>query len=146
MTAVDPRVGEIEARLNAATPGPWAFDGTEIDTVPDPDGDSPWKSVMECRVDCMSYCYGGSVAMDIGSYDRALIEAAPADLAYLLAELRKRDEALAAVAVLHEPIEALMFSGPHERLVKVCAGCGTDDGNWQRWPCPTIAAVTGDGA
>lgn len=24
----------------------------------------------------------------------------------------------------------------------VCTGCGTDDGNWKRWPCPTITVVT----
>jgi hypothetical protein len=36
-----------------------------------------------------------------------------------------------------------MNPGPHERLVKVCSGCGTDDGNWQRWPCPTIRALDG---
>lgn len=45
--------------------------------------------------------------------------------------------ALVAIQELHEGVEALMNPGRHERLVKVCTGCGTDDGNWQRWPCPT---------
>jgi len=45
--------------------------------------------------------------------------------------------ALVAIQELHECVEALMNPGRHERLVKVCTGCGTDDGNWQRWPCPT---------
>jgi len=46
-------------------------------------------------------------------------------------------QALAAIQELHEGVEALMNPGRHERLVKVCTGCGTDDGNWQHWPCPT---------
>lgn len=45
--------------------------------------------------------------------------------------------ALVAIQELHEGVEALMNPGRHERLVKVCTGCGTDDGDWQRWPCPT---------
>ena len=69
-------------------------------------------------------------------------------VAYLLTELRKRDDALAKVEALHKPIDAAMYAGNGVHKVKVCTGCGTDDGNWQRWPCPTRAAVTaakGDG-
>lgn len=88
------RIEEIEARLKAATPGPWEFDGNEINNVPDYESETPapWATVLECRVDCMSYCYGGSLAMDITPENKALIESAPADIAYLLAELRKRDQ------------------------------------------------------
>lgn len=57
--------------------------------------------------------------------------------------------ALVAIQELHEGVEALMNPGRHERLVKVCTGCGADDGNWQRWPCPTRRAadegLAGDG-
>jgi hypothetical protein len=49
--------------------------------------------------------------------------------------------ALEAVLEVHEPVEAVMNPGRHERIVKVCTGCGADDGNWQRWPCPTVSAV-----
>lgn len=59
---------------------------------------------------------------------------APKDRAVLLT-------ALDAGLAVHQPVDALMYSGPHQRLVKVCTGCGTDDGNWQRWPCPTVSAV-----
>lgn len=51
--------------------------------------------------------------------------------------------AIEAVLEVHQPIDAAMSSGRHERMVKVCTGCGTDDGNWQRWPCPTVAAIEG---
>lgn len=59
---------------------------------------------------------------------------APQDRATLLA-------ALDAVLAVHEPIDAVMNPGRHERTVKVCTGCGTDDGNWQRYPCPTVRAI-----
>lgn len=46
------------------------------------------------------------------------------------------------VRQLHQPIDALnMRHHPNGRLTRVCSGCGTDDGNWQLWPCPTIRAL-----
>ncbi|WP_028265908.1 hypothetical protein [Arthrobacter sp. MA-N2] len=65
----------------------------------------------------------------------ATVEQSQADVPRLLGALDK-------VIALHEPVDALMNPGRHERVVKVCTGCGTDDGNWQRWPCPTVTAVT----
>ena len=59
---------------------------------------------------------------------------APQDRAALLA-------AVDASLAVHEPMDAGMNPGRHERIVKVCTGCGTDDGNWQRWPCPTVRAI-----
>ena len=62
--------------------------------------------------------------------------------------IAERDELRATVArvrAIHEPIDAVMNPGPRERIVKVCTGCGTDDGNWQRWPCPTVRALDGEG-
>lgn len=50
-------------------------------------------------------------------------------------------EAVDAVMVVHQPMDALMNPGRYERIVKVCTGCGTDDGNWQRYPCPTVNAI-----
>lgn len=63
-------------------------------------------------------------------------------------DLPRAIAALRAVLHLHAPVDALMNPGRHERLVKVCAGCGTDDGSWQRHPCPTVRAITAalDGA
>ena len=48
-------------------------------------------------------------------------------------------KALAAVRKVHEPIEAVNTDTGRE--CQVCTGCGTDAGNWQRWPCPTIRAI-----
>lgn len=94
---MDPRVGEIEERLNAATPGGWEWDCNDIVQT-----GNEWRTVVENTVSCGSYCYGGSVEQTVSQEDKAFITHAPSDVAYLLAELRKRDEALAAVAVLAE--------------------------------------------
>lgn len=56
-------------------------------------------------------------------------------------ELDQLRAAVAAVRKVHEPLDAAMYSGSRSHLVKVCTGCGTDDGNWQRYPCPTIRAL-----
>lgn len=44
-----------------------------------------------------------------------------------------------AVREIHQPIEALNVR--YGQVQRVCTGCGTDDGNWQVYPCPTIRAV-----
>lgn len=59
---------------------------------------------------------------------------APQDRAALLA-------ALDAGLAVHESMDAVMYTGRQQRIVKVCTGCGTDDGNWQHWPCPTVRAI-----
>jgi hypothetical protein len=50
--------------------------------------------------------------------------------------------ALDAVLALHQPVDALMYGAKNAHKVQVCTGCGQDDGNWNRWPCPTVAAIT----
>ena len=47
--------------------------------------------------------------------------------------------AIRAVLELHKPIEAL--NTRYNRMQRVCTGCGTDDGNWQTWPCPTVRGI-----
>lgn len=55
--------------------------------------------------------------------------------------LRSANAALDRVRAIHEPIDAVMYNGERSYPRKVCTGCGTDDGNWQIWPCPTIRAL-----
>lgn len=45
------------------------------------------------------------------------------------------------VRQVHQPIDAVNMRHPGGRLTRVCSGCGTDDGNWQHYPCPTIRAL-----
>lgn len=58
-------------------------------------------------------------------------------------KLRTAEAKLARVIGVHTPTNALMNPGRNERVVEVCTGCGTDDGNWQIYPCPTIRALDG---
>lgn len=65
----------------------------------------------------------------------------PLNLIGTAANVPMLTKALRAVLALHQPIDALMNPGRHERVVKVCTGCGTDGGNYQRHPCPTVRAI-----
>lgn len=57
--------------------------------------------------------------------------------------MERAHSALKQIMEVHEPIKAMINPGRHERVVNVCVGCGTDDGNFQRWPCPTVRSIEG---
>lgn len=84
MTAPDPRLGEIERRLAASTPGPWGWDGHIRRGLVSPRQAEP---VLQC-----------SALLHPGRRDAEFIANAPADVAYLLAELRKRDDVIAKLS------------------------------------------------
>lgn len=82
MTAVDPRVGEIENRLNAASSGAWTASHEKFGSA----------------VTAGRTRFGPHVVAQVRTISNAeFIAHSPSDVAYLLAELRKRDEALARV-------------------------------------------------
>jgi hypothetical protein len=86
------RIFEIEARLNAATPGPWTADtGTRGDCVVwGPNG----RFLMNMQAEPHWIEYPGekrSVSFDVDKRDAEFIAAARDDVAYLLAELRKHE-------------------------------------------------------
>lgn len=92
----------------------------------------------------------GTVALDLDAIEAAAL----ADDGWwsvpvlaLVAEVRSLRAKVAAVEALHQPIDAMNYQGRTSRLTRVCTGCGTDDGNWQHWPCPTVRALatTGEG-
>lgn len=68
-----------------------------------------------------------------------LIES-PVAIPFLLDEITKRDAAVDGVLAVHQPFAALDVRV--NRMRQVCTGCGTDGGNWQPYPCPTVRAVT----
>ena len=144
MTAPDPRLNEIQARVDAATPGPWetmrsGLLGTRVVRVDGEwDGLIPDEFVTLVTPALRIYC------------DADLIANAPADLAFLLAELRKAHEALERVEALHKRVEGYQFGAipGAEPDWPVCSTCFTEDEHPQPWPCPTAAAVAaakGDG-
>lgn len=50
--------------------------------------------------------------------------------------------AVRAVLDVHDSIDAVQYAGSRQIPRRVCTGCGTDAGNWQVWPCPTVRAIT----
>jgi|GEM_PF-6765480 len=106
----------MKARLEAATPGPWRYDGSSgVETIPEFDLH---------RFDIM----GETVArVDLTDYDGVLIAHAPSDLAKLHA-------ALDAVEALHEP-------GPGYYTTDVaCQACSNSIG-YVIYPCATVQAI-----
>ena len=107
MTAPDPRVGEIENRLAEITPGPWKAQNLEADhghagifwvSVDRPD---EVKTVAEVDAN------DDGVEAIWRFADAEFIAHAPADVAFLLAELRKAREALLPLESFRDLIMAL---------------------------------------
>ena len=125
MTTPDPRLEEIEGRLAAVTQGPW-------DAVVS--ANRKWPLVL---------AHPGTadeteLARMADDDDAWFTANAPADIAYLLAELRKAQDKVARVEGLHTS------SGGHNPSCHcgipagdgaLCIECGGI------WPCPTSAAV-----
>lgn len=84
----------------------------------------------------MSY---GNIADGIIARLEQSLEDAKAQIAHDAHRARTAECALEAVREVHQPLDALHTNT--NRVRKVCTGCGTDDGNWQVWPCPTIRAI-----
>jgi len=153
----------IEARANAATEGPWwRREGhAEID------GQNYAEVLIPGRVECGSYCYGGTSTIegDRLDADLAFIAHARTDVPALVAEVRRlresldaskvstakartraanaealRDDARAAIA----RVQALHYPVPDWNggvRCHICDDSSTTDG---AYPCPTIRALVGD--
>lgn len=57
--------------------------------------------------------------------------------------LREARVAIDRVLDIHQPLDAVNYHGGGQRMTRVCTGCGTDNGNWQVYPCPTVRALGG---
>lgn len=125
------QLDEIEAAAKEAYAQPWGYSWeSRLD-------DADFHTVVhdsECVVHIADVTQGGADAEHIAMMD-------PATTLALVAEVRELRAKVERVREVHEPIDAMLNPGRHERVVKVCIGCGTDDGNWQRWPCPTVRAL-----
>lgn len=118
MTAPDPRLGEIEARLNAANPL-----GSEWEALTDP-GDRKTAPAWIVDADDLEIRLDATYAAGKVAY---FIAAAPADVAYLLAELRKRDEmvmGLKAALDVASAARKVMIRRVREAHAAVAAGTG----------------------
>ena len=117
------RLDKIEARTNAATEGPWEWDGESNE--PWPAGDNSLRSVSGAKDDLVLYAWG---------YDAYGIEAArDADaefIAHARTDVPDMAAALRAVLKLHKHHAGR--GGEH------CGRCFPDE--WG-WPCATVAAI-----
>ena len=136
----DAYLDAIEQRANAATDGPWDYDGCgEISqhfSLPE-----PWATVVSTDVACMAYCYGGSAAGAERDEDAEFIAHARDDVPRLLAEVRRLQAADERVRALHHPVEI-------EPSGTICGECSYRMPNGRylpvvEHPCPTIDALDG---
>ena len=110
MTAPDPRLNEIQARLSAATPGPWEhghhWDSSEW--IKGGIGGRKFRPASDTTYEWLPT-----------SADAEFIANAPADVAFLLAELRKARESLERVEGLTLDPEHYDSRGPSNGYVSV---------------------------
>lgn len=133
MTDINVWLAEARTLADQATEGPWDADGREI--TQHWQREEPWLTIVGTQVGCIPYCYGGSGEGVERDEDAAFIADARTRLPQAL-------DALQAVLKIHAPIDALNMRYRGGRAQQVCTGCGTDDGNWNHLPCPTVRAIT----
>lgn len=122
---------EIEARLAAATRGPWKL--------------SERNPIMGGRNVVIRRKGVPGILMQIHSYgftpNPEFIEHAPEDIAVLLAEVKRLQAQIDAVKALH------CQDAVQPRYCAECSDFGTDQfpaGELIEWPCPTLLAFHGD--
>lgn len=86
------KLDEMQARCDAATPGPWESDGGEVAqhwSLPE-----PWEQVVSGHISCMAYCYGGSCYPVEREGDAEFIAASRTDMPKLISALKAVHEKL----------------------------------------------------
>ena len=129
------RLDEIEARANAATEGPWEWEG---------EAKAGWEiganSLVPSRRpdDPVLYGYGYDASgIEVKTpADAEFIAHARTDVPWLLEQVERRDKALEAVLDLHK--EDGHGWGPGESF---CTECQQGYGLLVPYPCPTVTAI-----
>ena len=129
------RLDKIEARANAATEGPWEWEG---------EAKGEWEiganSLVPSRRpdDPVLYGYGYDASgIEVKTpADAEFIAHARTDVPWLLEQVERRDKALEAVLDLHK--EDGHGWGPGESF---CTECQQGYGLLVPYPCPTVAAI-----
>ena len=132
MSALTDRLAELKAVAENATPGPWTVEETkESGEYGDylvhgvhPIATAQWYPDS-------AYAHTALDDMAVGDATHVATFSPPTVLALIAA--------LEGVLEVHRPIDALNIRV--NKIAQVCLGCGTDDGNWQQYPCPTVRAV-----
>ena len=131
------RLDKIEARTNAATEGPWEWDGESNE--PWPAGDNSLRSVSGAKDDLVLYAWG---------YDAYGIEAArDADaefIAHARADVPDMAAALRAVLEVHQDggeSQGYLDDGHYGDIPHCCTECGSLGEYGVPWPCATVTAI-----
>lgn len=136
------RLDGIEARANAATEGPWEWEG---------EAKAEWEiganSLVPSRRpdDPVLYGYGYDASgIEVKTpADAEFIAHARTDVPWLLEQVDRRDKALEKVLRLH-PRVVVLHADPEFGRMEDDAICGACIVNHEPagWPCPTVEAIT----
>ena len=123
-------IQEIEARLEAATQGPW-----DVETIPE-----TGESRVIVRSNTGDPMLDVSVAPHgVRAEDAEFIAHAPEDIQALINEVTDLRMKLEAAQFQIEKVKALHFPADlklYAATIKECAAC-----EGQKWPCPTMRAL-----
>ena len=123
-------IQEIEARLEAATQGPWDFE-----TIPE-----TGESRVFVRSNTGDPMLDVSVAPHgVRAEDAEFIAHAPKDIRALIDEVTDLRMKLEAAQFQIEEVKALHFPADLKLYAATIKECATCEG--QKWPCPTMRAL-----
>lgn len=100
------RLEQIRRRCEAATEGPWGWDGHDLER-----SGEFYSEVLTHEVDCGAFCLGGRVRQTAFPHDRDFIAAARTDVPDLLAHIEAQD---AEIARLREALARMIFEAIDE--------------------------------
>ena len=123
-------IQEIEARLEAATQGPW-----DVETIPE-----TGESRVIVRSNTGDPMLDVSVAPHgVRAEDAEFIAHAPEDIRALIDEVTDLRMKLEAAQFQIEEVKALHFPADLKLYAATIKECATCEG--QKWPCPTMRAL-----
>ena len=135
----DPReiLNRIREQANAATPGPWEWEGESEEMWPT--GDNSLRAVggADPEFVLMAWGYDAYGITAQSDEDAEFIAAARTTVPALL-------DALEKVLELHQPVtDGMGFTEDgYGGISPACSSCGTSDEYAVPYPCPTVTAIT----
>ena len=130
------RLDKIEARANAATEGPWEWEGKSDEMWPQGENSLMATGGAEPEYVLMAWGYDAYGITAECDADAEFIAHARTDVPWLLEQVERRDKALEAVLDLHK--EDGHGWGPGESF---CTECQQGYGLLVPYPCPTVTAI-----
>lgn len=145
MSITELDLAPIEARADAATDGPWTWDGHDLNGWSGDDHYRFEEGVLVITHDggccCRAACH---LEVDLRPQDAAFIASSRTDMARLLGEVRRLRAAVAAAELRHREHDCGsgadgcdVYSGRVDgRYLSLCSRDGKCQGCGEPWPCP----------